>query len=728
MTAFTPGPNQRILVVDDNRAIHDDFRKILGPPPPEDSDLEDIEARLFGMPQKVWYEIDCASQGAEALQKVEQALAEGRPYSVAFMDVRMPPGWDGIETTGRLWEVSPRLQVVICTAYSDCSWEEMQAKLQPQDRLVILKKPFDRIEVLQLANALTEKWRLTESATLKMDDLDRLVRQRTSELEESRQAALTMMEEAVSSREKEQRAHEELKREVAQRSQLEEQFREQASLLDKARDAILVRDLDNRLTYWNRSAESLYGWTSEEALGRNITELLKADAAVDAEAGLAVLARGEWAGELTQTSRNGARIIVESRWTLVRDGEGRPKAILVINSDITDKKKVEDQLLRAQRMDSIGTLAGGIAHDLNNVLQPIMMSIDLLKLSVQEPGLLRILTTIEGSARRGADMVQQVLLFARGADGQRLPIDPRVVIWEIQKIVQDTFPKDILLRTDLPHVLPSFMGDATQVHQVLLNLCVNARDAMPSGGCLDIKAAVVNVDATYGAMSPDIKCGSYVMIRVADEGTGIPENVRAKIFDPFFTTKEVGKGTGLGLSSVAAIVKSHGGFINVYSELGGGTSFKIHFPIVDTAGVSRPPMDQSHPRGRGELILVVDDEEAVRSITSQTLEAYGYRVLTAKDGTEAVALYAQHRKSVEAVLTDMMMPVMDGPSTIEVLKRMNPDVRIVAASGLNARGGSAKAAALGIHHFLAKPYTAETILTTLRQVTDGGAAREPVGG
>ncbi|TDU69322.1 PAS domain S-box-containing protein [Prosthecobacter fusiformis] len=724
MTAFFPELHQRILVVDDNRAIHDDFRKILGPPSAEESDLEDIEARIFGKPQKLWYEIDCASQGAEALQKVEQALAEGRPYSMAFIDVRMPPGWDGIETTGRLWEVSPGLQVVICTAYSDCSWEEMQARIQPQDRLVILKKPFDRIEVQQLANALTAKWRLAESATLKMDDLDRLVRQRTAELEESRQAALRMMEEAVSSREKEQRAHEELKREVAQRSRLEEQFREQASLLDKARDAILVRGLDNRLTYWNRSAESLYGWTSEEALGRNVAELLKADAVVDEEALQAVLARGEWVGELNQASQHGTKIIVESRWTLVRDGEGGPKAILVINSDITEKKKVEDHLLRAQRMDSIGTLAGGIAHDLNNVLLPIMMSIDLLKLSIQEPGLVSILTTIEGSAKRGADMVQQVLLFARGADGQRLPVDPRVVIGEIQKIVQDTFPRDILLRTDLPPVLPSFMGDATQVHQVLLNLCVNARDAMPSGGCLDITAAVVNVDETYGAMTPDIKCGPYVMIRVADEGTGIPDNVRAKIFDPFFTTKEVGKGTGLGLSSVAAIVKSHGGFINVYSELGGGTSFKVHFPMAASSGFSRPPMDQTHPRGRGELILVVDDEEAVRSITSQTLEAYGYRVLTAKDGTEAVALYAQHRKAVEAVLTDMMMPVMDGPSTIEVLKRMNPDVRIVAASGLNARGGSAKAAAMGIHHFLAKPYTAETILTTLRQVTDGSSARD----
>ncbi|MDZ4288543.1 MAG: PAS domain S-box protein, partial [Prosthecobacter sp.] len=414
MKPFTPSRHQRILIVDDNRAIHDDFHKILGPPSSEDEEMEAAEARLFGSAQSVWFDIDAASQGEEALKMVEKALAEGRPYALAFVDVRMPPGWDGIETTGRLWEVSPNLQVVICTAYSDCAWNEMQERIKPRDRLVILKKPFDSIEVLQLANALTEKWRLEEEAKSTLTNLDRLVKQRTSDLEQSQLAALNMMDEAVRQRKNKERAYEDLKREVSERSRLEEQFREQASLLDKARDAILVRGLDHQITYWNKSAEMLYGWTAEEAKGREVSELLHVDPAAYAEAAKTTMESGEWTGEFQQITKGGGEVIVESRWTLVRDANGHAKAVMGINTDITERKKLEDHYLRAQRMESIGTLAGGIAHDLNNVLLPIMMSIDLLKMSIHDKAALLILSTIETSARRGADMVQQVLSFARG--------------------------------------------------------------------------------------------------------------------------------------------------------------------------------------------------------------------------------------------------------------------------------------------------------------------------
>ncbi|HYF35599.1 MAG TPA: response regulator, partial [Prosthecobacter sp.] len=503
---------------------------------------------------------------------------------------------------------------------------------------------------------------------------------------------------------------------VAERARLEEQFREQASLLDKARDAILVRGLDQRITYWNKSAEALYGWTADEAVGQEASALLQTEPGVFAEARDSVLKTGEWVGELRQVNRAGGQVIVESRWTLVREADGEPKSILAINTDITERKKLEDHLLRAQRLESIGTLAGGIAHDLNNVLLPIMMSIDLLKLTVHDKAALATLATIETSARRGADMVQQVLSFARGVEGQKVSINPREVIEDIQKIIQDTFPKDIKLRTEMPVDLPGFLGDATQVHQVLLNLCVNARDAMPGGGRLDISASVVAVDENYAGMAEGMKTGAYVMIQVADSGSGIPPDVRDRIFDPFFTTKAVGKGTGLGLSTVAAIVKSQGGFITVYSEMGRGSSFKVHWPADAAPSTAAPAYDLvgSHPRGNGELVLVVDDEEAVRDITQQTLEAFGYQVLTANDGAEAVAVYAQHRKSVDVVLTDMMMPIMDGATTIEVLRRMNPDVKIIAASGLNANGGIARATAMGVKHFLTKPYTAQRVLTTLK--------------
>lgn len=378
---------------------------------------------------------------------------------------------------------------------------------------------------------------------------------------------------------------------------------------------------------------------------------------------------------------------------------------------------MEQQFLRAQRMESIGTLAGGIAHDLNNVLAPILMSIDLLRMTSRDARALAVLSTIETSAKRGADMVKQILSFARGVEGERMVINIRHIIQDMQHLVHDTFPKEIVFRAELDRELPFFSGDHTQVHQVLLNLCVNARDAMPKGGTLTVTATTLLVDDSYAGMTPGSMSGRYLKIKVTDTGTGIPPEVLDKIFDPFFTTKEHGKGTGLGLSTVLSIIKSHGGFLNVYSEPGNGTTFSICFPAMDAPeGATARVQEDTHPRGNDELILIVDDEAAVRTITQQTLETYGYRVMVAADGTEAVALYSMHRTGIAAVVTDMMMPVMGGQATIQVLQRLNPAVKVIAASGLSNDGSSARATAMGVKHFLPKPFTAQTILTALRQV------------
>lgn len=506
-------------------------------------------------------------------------------------------------------------------------------------------------------------------------------------------------------------------RDITERKRADQRILEQAQLLDKAHDAIVVRDLEHHVIYWNKSAERLYGWSAEETLGRPVENLLYRDPAEFTQAFKVLLDNGEWSGEFQQISKGGTGITVEARWTLVRDDNGQPKAVLAIHTDITEQKRMEAQFLRAQRMESIGTLAGGIAHDLNNVLAPIMMSIDLLKLSTRDRNDLAILSTIELSARRGAEMVQQVLAFARGVEGRRLVIDPVEVVRDVQHLVHETFPKNIDFHAHLPVELPPIIGDPTQVHQVLINLCVNARDAMPEGGRLDLSATTVRVDEQYATLNPNAKPGPYVMLTVADDGSGMPKEIQDKIFDPFFTTKELSKGTGLGLSTVLAIVKSHGGFINVDSQPGSGTTFAVHFPAhARSHDKLNPLMQEIHPRGRGEVVLVVDDEESVRAITRRTLEAFGYSVMTACDGAEAVALYAQHRGKIEVVLTDMMMPVMDGPAAIQVLTRMNPEVRIIAASGLNLNGSVAKAADLGVKHFLPKPYTAQTLLLALQDL------------
>ena len=509
-----------------------------------------------------------------------------------------------------------------------------------------------------------------------------------------------------------------IRSDITERKRAEEQIREQAALLDQAQDAILVRDLDHNIRFWNKGAEKIYGWAAEEAIGKNVKELLfKEPSPQFEEARKAVIRHGEWQGEIRHTRRDGAEIIIESRWTLVRDEQGQPNSILVINTDITEKKRMETQFLRAQRMESIGTLAGGIAHDLNNVLSPILMAIDMLQLKTTDEASKKWLDVLRTNAERGGDMVRQVLSFARGVEGERVALQPKHLVKEIVKILRETLPKSLEISFQIPNDLWIISADATQMHQVLMNLCVNARDAMPEGGSIAIKAENVFVDENYARMHLEAKPGRFVSVSVSDTGPGMTPEIQSRIFEPFFTTKEMTKGTGLGLSTALTIVKSHGGFINVYSELHKGSLFTLYLPAVDMPGAAESAALQTDLLlGHGELILVVDDEESIREITRGTLETFGYTVLTASDGTEALALYADKKNEIAVVLTDMVMPFMDGPATIRALQRMNPKVRIIAASGLGAGQRAGEGVLEGVAVFLNKPYTAEKLLNTLARV------------
>ena len=509
-------------------------------------------------------------------------------------------------------------------------------------------------------------------------------------------------------------------RDITERKRDEEKIAEQAAFLDKAQDAILVRGLEGKILFWSKGAERMYGWIGAEVMGLNVGALLYADPSREDEVNDLTLINGEWSGELDHLTKDGAEIIIESRWTLIRDQDGYPKSMLVINSDITEKKKIEAQFMRAQRMESIGTLAGGIAHDLNNILAPIMMSIDILKARPNGPDTDNLLQIIGVSAKRGADIVRQVLSYARGVAGERIPIQPRQLLAELEDIIKETFPKDIRLQFSAEERMPSFFGNPTQLHQVLLNLCVNARDAMPDGGDLLVRIENYVLDEHYAATNIQAKAGRYIKIGVTDSGSGIPPDLLEKIFEPFYTTKEVDKGTGLGLSTVMGIAKSHNAIINVYSEPGQGTTFNVYLPALESSGfepLDTPP-PESLPHGHGETILVVDDEAAILDITTRTLQAFGYKILCAANGAEGVAMYGKHQAEVALVLTDMMMPVMDGAGMINVLMSGNPAIRIVAASGLNANSSVAKACGAGVKHFLTKPYSLGTLLQTVRMILD----------
>jgi len=508
--------------------------------------------------------------------------------------------------------------------------------------------------------------------------------------------------------------YQQVQTELADRIQTQAQLQEQAMLLDVATDAIVVRDLNHHITFWNQGAERLYGWSSVEVSGRSATEVLDREASSQlADIYQIVLSQGAWQGELTQQTKAQQEVIVASRWSLVRYPSGQPKAFLIVNTDITQKTLLERQFLRTQRLESIGTLAGGIAHDLNNVLAPILLSVALLEKQPESAKRQQWLEVIDASARRGAGLVKQVLTFARGTEGERSLLEMKHLIYEIKHIAEETFPRAINVVTDVPNALWPLWGDVTQMHQVLMNLCVNARDAMPNGGLLRISAKNCKLEAQDVCLHWGAQAGTYIVLTITDTGAGIASDVLDRIFDPFFTTKAVGQGTGLGLSTVRTIVKNHHGFMTVASQVGNGTEFKVYLPAVQpseqqSSGIS------SFPHGSGEWLLLADDEDAIREATKTVLEAYGYQVLTARNGIEALALYNQHQDDIQLTLMNIMMPGMDGATAICTLQAINPQLKIVAISGLTTHEALTEMG-LKVDHCLLKPFTAPELLLALQQ-------------
>ncbi len=512
-------------------------------------------------------------------------------------------------------------------------------------------------------------------------------------------------------------------KDITPRKRVEEQLRKQAALLDAATDAIYVRDLDHTVTYWNGGAERLFGVPRADAVGRKITELGGKDHAAFDAAHAKLLAQGAWSGELMKPGGDGTERTVFCRWTLLRDEQGRPSEVLAINTDVTEKKQLEHQFLRAQRMEGIGLLAGGIAHDLNNILTPVMMTASLLRESVRDAESYQLLDSMQTSAKRGADIIRQLLTFARGEPEVFAPVPVRQLMGEMEKIIRETFPRNLRQTIVAPLDLWPVVGDPTQIHQALLNLCVNARDAMPEGGTLTLTAANLTLDVKSASLIPVAQPGHFVCVSVIDTGMGIPPAELEQIFDPFFTTKEVGKGTGLGLPSVLGIMRGHGGFVRVDSHVGRGSTFELYFPALPKAKTAAAPERVAPPHGLGELILVVDDEVSVRGATKSVLEQYGYRVLAAADGAEALKLFDQHRAEIKAVLTDMMMPGMDGPALVRALRPRHACPPLLGMTGLTDRANLKELPGLGLPELLPKPFSVEQLLVAVH--TALAAARPP---
>jgi PAS domain S-box-containing protein len=509
-------------------------------------------------------------------------------------------------------------------------------------------------------------------------------------------------------------------RDITKRKRAEHALAEQAHLLDLSYDAIFVLDEQRRIIYWNKGAEEDYGYTADEALGKVAHELLETKFPEPLEQIGEKLSRdGRWSGELIQKRKNGSNMVVATRWSLDRDQQQKPLSTLEINRDITERKKLEAQILQVQKMESLGTLAGGVAHDFNNILNIIQAYASVLsEHGARREDVSKNVTVINDTVKRGAVLVRQLLTMARKSEGLELePINLNHLIQAVLPLVRETFPKTIDLSCSLEPNLPPIMGDKNQIEQALLNLALNARDAMPRGGRLAFKTQFLDGAALQPLGDPEQR---YACIEVNDTGIGIDDKIRERIFEPFFTTKAKGQGTGLGLSMVYGIAKSHNGFVDVESRPMAGTSFRLYFPIIPITVAAKEPMIEADvetmatSNGTG-TVLIAEDEANMLQLLEKIFLSRGYKVLTVSDGQAALDIYRRHKEEIAVVLLDLGLPKLSGRDVLVEIRRDNSDVKIILTSGYIDPATKIEIDSLQVM-LLPKPYTPRDLFKTLHSL------------
>ena len=503
---------------------------------------------------------------------------------------------------------------------------------------------------------------------------------------------------------------------ITERRRQENRVQEQARLLDCARDAILVHDVEGPITYWSRGAERIYGWSAEEAVGRLASELFGNPATAKLnEINRSLQDQREWSGEIQHLTKDRRRIVVDSRLTLVASPSNGRASVLAINTDVTGRKRLAEELGRTRSLENLGAIANSVAHDLNNSLGPILMAVDLMRLQPLADPIQELIEMIDTSAREGAATVNQLLAFSKGAKGEHILLNFGNLVREVAKVVRNTYPKSLRINVTIEPDLWLITGDAAQLPQMLLCLCANARDAMPQGGSLNISVKNAEFGVDFTDLPPEACPGSYLYVEVVDTGNGIPEEELAKLFDPSAAGDPQSPGFRLGLSTAHAIVKNHGGFIRCCNKTGAGTSFQIYFPAQSRA-VAEAVVDghASKIDARGLTVLVADDEPLGRRLLKSMLQFRGFKVLEAADGTEAVALFAQHHDEIKGVFTDLIMPHMDGFQLAFAMKRMQPNVKIIVISGLPKSLWQLGNDALNVLSLLSKPFRPDELDAVLR--------------
>ncbi|MFZ0826339.1 MAG: response regulator [Verrucomicrobiia bacterium] len=711
MNTPAAGIAPRILVIDDNASIHDDFRKILGGRTRSGSSLDQAEAELFGKPEKTAertaFRIDSASQGQEGLVLVEKALQAKDPYALAFVDIRMPPGWDGVETIERIWQISPDLQAVICTAYSDYSWDDIIGRFGHTDNLLILKKPFETVEVLQVAHALTKKWTFGCQARLQMENLEQMVQERTKKLQEK----------------------------VEQHARVQEALRISEERFSKAFQS---SPMPMAIQSWpagcflaaNTSFFELAGYAAEQLLQHSSRNLGLWGDAASLEAATASVGRVR--NHACQLRRSDGTMRHTVLWTEPMTLDDKPCLLLVV-VDVTEQLKLEAELRQAQKLDIVGRLVASVAHEFNNILTVIQGHATLLRArAVTSNAPIDSIERIIQASQRAASFTGQLLSFSRKQPLNFKWVNLSETIRDMQKMLEMSLGERYQLKLEFAENLPCSRFSDGCVEQILINLALNARDSMPEGGVITVSTHFEVVSATDVSRRPNAIAGQFVCLTVTDSGCGIPREMISRIFDPFFTTKEVGKGTGLGLSTVQSIVQQHSGWIEVGSEIGRGSTFKVFFPVGDGTVVPDQessslvePNDPAPVRGDGEVVLLVEDEPIVREMARCTLEDGGYRVIEAGDGREALTIWDRSSAEIDLVVTDMVMPNgVSGGALARTLHAHTPDLQVICTSGYTPEYIERDLPVDGNITFLAKPYLPNRLLETVRRCLGGDRPME----
>lgn len=694
-------PHRRILIVDDSRAIQEDFRKILaGKSRPQTNSTD--EAVLFGKTRSPIpaesFDLDAAYQGAEAVEKVRGALSDGRPFAMAFVDVRMPPGQDGVETAVQLWALDADLQIVLCTAYADYSWGEIVRRLGRSDRLVILKKPFDNIETLQLACALTEKWRLGRAARLQQANLEKLVQERTRDLQ----------------------AESERRGRIAEELGRSEAFLN--SLLENLPACVYRNDEEGRFTFANQRYCALLNRSLDNIIGKTEEEIWPpAIARKHRQEDLLVMETGQPQQRVEPLPlASGEDCWMEIIKTPLVGADGRITGTQGMGWDITERKRLEAELLQAQKMEVIGLLASGVAHDFNNHLTVIFGRASLLLDNQRlDPAVAEGLKHIYAAGDRAAGLVRQLLIFSRKRVPLREVIDLHGAIRDTAKMLRHLIGEPIELVVNLAPTDVFVNADSGMLDQLLMNLAVNARDAMPKGGHLFLGTEVSRF--TEAPPAPGARAGDFVCLSMRDTGTGIPPEVLSRIFEAFFTTKEVGRGTGLGLATVRDIVRHHEGWIEVDSRVGAGTAFRVFLPLVP-AGVLAASRQQieAPPLGGHETVLLVEDEIHVREFACAVLRSHGYSVLQAQAGEDALEVWSRHGRKIKVLVTDIVLPGdLSGPDLAAKMQAAQPELKSVFMSGYSNEAMQELFALRQDVQFLHKPYRPRDLLKVVRDALDG---------